>query len=455
MIRKLFGTDGVRGIAGQPPMDEATVFRLARAAASFFRDAMESADGTPRVIIGRDTRRSGLSLARAAAAGFVQSGWQAADAGIAPTPAVALAVKTGGAAAGIMVTASHNPAEYNGVKFFGPGGRKLTDEEEAAIESRLSEKESPQPDSPSGDGLTDTCGAATAHAAHLGELLPAGALAGWKLVVDCAHGATSVTAPRVLRRFGAEVIPLGVDPDGTNINVGCGSEHPETMANAVRDTGARLGLAFDGDGDRLVVADETGSVLAGDELLAVLAYHGHRCGWVKEPVLAATVMANLGLDELMESLGGRVVRTPVGDRYVGGAIRDHGLELGGEPSGHLMFPDIGPGGDGLAGAVRLLAILLKTGEPLSGLRTCLRLYPQKTASLRVREKIPLDQLARLREAILGTEDGLGSSGRVLVRYSGTEPLLRFLVEAREAAEVERHLLQLVKAAASDLSPVEG
>lgn len=439
--RKYFGTDGVRGAFGSDIMNEAFARLLGAAAARFLKER-----GVPagEVLIGRDTRGSGPVLERALAAGLATEGFKPVSLGVLPTPAVSYALRTRPAALGVVITASHNPASDNGIKFFTSTGVKLTDEDEARIEGLLPAEVADVPVAiESRDGEADYVAAAV-------RLLPAGALRGWKIVLDAAHGAACRTSPAVLRALGAEVEVIGAAPDGRNINDGVGSQHPEKLAAVVKSTGARLGIAHDGDADRCVLCDEHGEVLDGDELLTVLALHALRTGRLAASTLVVTVQSNLGVDAALRAAGGKVVRTAVGDRYVIERMMAEGFMLGGESSGHVICREVSPTGDGLVAALRLLAIMVETGEPLSKLRRALSRFPQKTAALTVREKKPLETLPALRAAIATLEGELGDRGRLLVRYSGTEPKLRLLVEGPDHATVEDAMARLAAAVRSDL-----
>jgi phosphoglucosamine mutase len=421
-------------------MNEAFAFRLGWSAAVW----SAAAGAAGEVLLGRDTRASGPSLLAAVAAGIAAAGPRPLSLGILPTPAVARAVQLRGSALGVVLTASHNPAADNGIKFFSRGGRKLTDTDEAAIESHLEAAPAPRVSAVPEDGR-----AVQEYRDWAATLLPAGALAGWRLVVDCAHGATVATTPDVLRRLGAEVIALGLAPDGLNINAGVGSEYPETLCATVQATGARLGLAHDGDGDRLVLCDETGARLDGDDLLTLLALDALDRGALPGRTLVVTEQSNLGIDAAVASRGGRVLRTPTGDRQVIARMRAEGATLGGETSGHIVCGDVSPTGDGLVAALRVLEVMLRRGEPLSRLRRQWVRFPQRTAALRVRDRPPLASLPALSAAIAAVEAGFAGRGRVLVRYSGTEPLLRLLVEGPTEAEVAGGLAALAAAARSE------
>ena len=437
MIRKYFGTDGVRGPYGGPVVNEVMAERLGQAAALWL--------GTKgRVLIGRDPRESGPALEAAVARGLTAGGAQPVSLGVAPTPAVARAVVTEGAALGVVITASHNPAGDNGIKFFGPGGVKLTDAEELRIEELLPDMLSASSVVPA---VADACGPYIAAASRL---LPAGALAGWRIVLDTANGASCVTSPAVLRALGAEVIGLGDAPDGKNINAGVGSEHPALLAARVKAERARLGVAHDGDGDRCVLCDELGGVLDGDEILTLLATHALANGTLVNRTLVVTVQSNLGVDAAIRAAGGRVVRTAVGDRYVGEGLRAEQATLGGESSGHIICSEISPTGDGLVAALKVIEVMRATGQPLSKLRRALTKFPQVTSALTVREKLPLELLPSLGATCRALEEELGPQGRVMVRYSGTEPKLRLLVEGPSKVRVQVGLARLEAAARYDL-----
>lgn len=442
--RRFFGTDGVRGTYGTPAMDETLAARLGAAAAAWAR--ARGAPSGARVLIGRDTRASGPALLAALARGVAAAGLTPVSLGIVPTPAVSLAVRAEGAPLGGVITASHNPAADNGLKFFGPGGLKLSDADEAAIEARLPAVPAPA----AAAGPVAEADGRTGYVAACQALLEPGALRGWRVVLDTAHGATCGTSPAVLRALGAEVVGLGDAPDGANINAGVGSEHPAALGAAVRAHGARLGIAHDGDGDRCVLCDELGGVLDGDEILTLLALDALRRGRLREHLLVVTVQSNLGVEVALAAAGGRVVRTPVGDRQVIARMLADGAVLGGESSGHVICADVAPTGDGLVAALRVLAVMRAGGRPLSELRGCLRKFPQASTALVVRAKLPLETLRGFSATLREVEAELGARGRVLARYSGTEPKLRLLVEGPEDAVVRAALARLVAAAQAEL-----
>ena len=442
MKRRYFGTDGVRGPYGSDLMNEDFAWRLGVAAARWLLE--NGASRGVRVLIGRDTRTSGASLTQALADGLAHGGGQPGTLGIVPTPAVAHAVLAHRAGLGVVVTASHNPASDNGIKFFGPKGLKLTDAEEARIEELLPARR----DDPRRSPLPLVDGAA-GYLGSIQRLLPL-RLAGWKIVLDSAHGATVHTSGRVLRALGAEVIALGAEPDGLNINAGVGSEHPALMCEAVKQHGARLGVAHDGDGDRCVLCDEHGEVLDGDEILTILALYALQQGRLAHHLLVVTQQSNLGVEAALAAAGGRVVRTPIGDRYVMERMRAEGASLGGESSGHIICTEVSSTGDGLVEALKVIEVMAATGRPLSELRRALTKFPQRSLALRVRVKKPLESLPALTGAVHRLETELGRRGRVLVRYSGTEAKLRLLVEGPTEAVVQAGLESLQVAARAEL-----
>ena len=461
MSRKFFGTDGVRGLYGGPVINEDFAARLGCAAAAWLRGVGErrgvrgfsldgerrQSRGVGRVLIGRDTRGSGAALEAAVASGLRAANAEPISLGIVPTPAVARAVRASGARLGIVITASHNPATDNGIKFFGANGLKLTDAQEEQIEhlmpSAVAVDARPLPAMLAERDYIDA----------VLPILPAAALIGWRLVLDTANGAACGTSPVVFRALGADVISIGDMPDGTNINDAVGSEHPEQLAARVVTAGARLGIAHDGDGDRCVLCDELGGVLDGDEILAILGTYALSRGALTKQTLVVTVQSNLGVDALIEAAGGRVVRSAVGDRYVMEKMLAEGATLGGESSGHIICSDISPSGDGLVAALKVIEVMLATGQPLSELRRRLTKFPQSTAALRVREKKPLQTMVRLAVAIATLEAELGPRGRVLVRYSGTEAKLRLLVEGPTDEVVSAGMVRLEAAVRAELDVV--
>ena len=446
MSRKYFGTDGVRGPYGSAIMNESFAWRLGAAAAKFALGQGASAGDT--VIIGRDTRASGESLERALSAGLASVGLKPVSTGVVPTPAVSLAVRLEQAVLGVVITASHNPAADNGIKFFGSSGIKLTDEAELSIEQLM-------PPAAPASGTFSAHASAFLDASSLYKktvtsLLPMITLKGWKVVLDTANGAAYATSRDVLTQLGAELVLIANEPDGTNINAGVGSQHPEKMAAAVKAGGARLGIAHDGDADRCILCDERGEVLDGDEILTLLALHALNEDHLVKRTLVVTVQSNLGVDAAIQAAGGHVLRTQVGDRYVIEQMLEVGATLGGESSGHVICADVSPTGDGLVAALKVIEVMLATGKPLSVLRQGLKKFPQLSAALTVKEKKPFEILKTLPAEIKAIEAELGSKGRVLVRYSGTEPKLRLLVEGSTDAIVLACLNRLKAATRADL-----
>jgi phosphoglucosamine mutase len=429
MGARLFGTDGIRGRANEGPLTAEGAKAFGRAVAVKF--------GAPgrAIAIGRDTRESGPMLEQAVATGIAEMGVNVVLLGVLPTPAIAVMSRQLKACAAVVISASHNPWEDNGLKLFNEHGFKCDDALELELEGLiLGEK----PRSAEKPGKIESLPDAAARYVELavatyGQGLD---LRGMKVVVDGGHGAAYETTPRVLRALGAEVIALNVAPNGTNINDGCGSTHPETMAAETLESKANIGLAHDGDADRLIICDETGSLLDGDEMLAVIGLDLLREGKLAKKTLVATVMSNLGLDECFATAGGTILRAGVGDRYVLEQMLAHDLNVGGEQSGHVILRDHNTTGDGLVTALELLRIMKRTGKPLSELRQGLRKYPQQLVNVKVRERIPLEQIPEIISEVRAVEKELGSNGRVLLRYSGTESKIRLLVETRDEAMLQ-------------------
>ena len=427
MIRRFFGTDGVRGRFGEDPVTPAFAEKLGRA-------LVRTLGGQPVVAVGRDTRVSGPALQDALVRGIASAGGGAKLLGVIPTPGVAAFVVEQGLDAGAVISASHNPAEDNGIKFFSRDGFKLPDETEARIESLLdSSGETTKPGGP--DVISDAVDIYVAHA--LRSLPRDFDLRGLKIALDCANGAAFEATPAALRALGAEVHAFHISPDGKNINSGCGSTVAVEISRLTKETAAQVGLSHDGDADRLLLCDETGDPLDGDELLAIAGLDLLKRGELPGNTIVATVMSNLGLDELFESNCGKVVRTAVGDRYVLEAMRAGGFVLGGEQSGHMIFLRHGTTGDGLVSALQILRVMKESGEPLSELRRVLRKYPQAQRAVTVKAKPPMNELPAVQAAIEAAEKALAPRGRVLVRYSGTEPKARILMEGRDAVLLEK------------------
>jgi phosphoglucosamine mutase len=446
MKRLYFGTDGVRGRFGDAVMNPDFVRKLANAAGRHM--AAKLGVTTPRALIGRDTRGSGPALEAAVAEGLVAAGWAVGLLGVVPTPAVSLAVRESKAQLGVVITASHNPADDNGVKFFASTGLKLPDAEEAAIEALL---ENQTVATVARGAIREVGEAKMLYMGMAAHLLHPGALAGWKIVLDTANGATCETSREVLESLGAELDLLGNAPDGRNINAGVGSEYPQQLAARVLATGARLGIAHDGDGDRAVFCDEKGVALDGDEVMTFLALGMLKRGELPGKTLVVTVQSNLGVDAALAAAGGRVVRTNVGDRYVSEALQREGAALGGESSGHFIFPLVSPAGDGLLAALSVLRVMRDTGKPLSELRKALKKFPQAQKALKLAAKPPLESLAGVQRVLREAEAALGGTGRVMIRYSGTEPKVRVLVEAQTAAAVAEWMAKSEAALRAELT----
>ena len=439
--RRWFGTDGIRGRVGKAPMTPEFVAAAGAAAGKFF--AKGKPGGT--VLVARDTRGSGPELETALAAGLESAGLKVLRVGVFPSGAAAMITPELGACAGAILSASHNPAEDNGLKFCRADGRKLEDEEEEQIEALLDLEHPPKVTAQAG-GRDFSCEpkALEAYRKRLKKGFgPDFSLQGLKVLVDAAHGAAWKTTPEILRGLGAEVEAMADRPDGKNINEGCGSEHPEKLIAAVKGKKGWIGIAHDGDADRLVLVDEEGERVDGDEVIAMAALDALERGALPGKTVVATVMSNLGLDEALAAKGGKVKRTPVGDRYVAAAMREGGWAVGGEASGHLLFTDVSPAGDGLLSALKILDLLKRKGQPLSEIRKGMKRYPQKLVNLKVRHKPAWESVPPLAAAMREMEKFLGKKGRILLRYSGTEPKVRLLVEADEEDKIRKVQERLV------------
>ncbi|HET6149259.1 MAG TPA: phosphoglucosamine mutase [Polyangia bacterium] len=436
--RKLFGTDGIRGVANKDPMTAEVALRLGQAVAQRFRHP----ERPGRIVIGKDTRLSGYMLESALQAGIVSAGADVMLVGPLPTPGIAFITWSMRADAGVVISASHNPFQDNGIKIFAADGFKLPDEVEADLERRMENIS----DGGRG-GLHDTAPDAIGKAIRIGDargryvqflknVFPKErTLDGIKVVVDCAHGAAYHTAPQVFEELGAHVIPLGVLPDGRNINEGVGALHPENMAAEVRRTGAQLGVALDGDADRVILADEKGTIVDGDEVMAILGMRMLERGTLPQKTVVATVMSNLGLERALAKRGGKLMRTAVGDRYVVEAMREKGLLLGGEQSGHIIFLDHATTGDGMVAALRVLAAMAETEQPLSELARIMTRYPQVLLNFAVAKKRPFEEMPAVTKIIASVESALGAEGRVVVRYSGTESKARVMIEGTDEVRI--------------------
>ena len=442
-MKSLFGTDGIRGRAGTFPLTHRDLRRVGLAAARLLLKHRRGRRPL-RILLVRDTRASGLVLGRAVADGFISYGAQVFDAGVLPTPSLACLVPRRGFDGGIVLSASHNPPAYNGVKFLTAHGTKWPDEWERAVEAGFDRVKGPEPSSARAGCLIPDPTAADEYFDFLKGTFPRGlTLRGMRLVLDCAHGATSVLAPRLLTSLGAEVTVIGNKPNGRNINVGCGSQHPESFLRLIRERRARAGMAFDGDGDRVVMGDERGRLCDGDHIIGMLAQDAASSNG---RTVVITVMANMGLRLALKRRGIRWIETAVGDRYVSEAMRRHHASLGGEQSGHIILNRYLQTGDGMLTAVHVLALLARIGKPLSALACCVKKYPQVLLNVPVRSKPPISQVRDLQEAIHEAEASLGERGRVLVRYSGTEPYLRIMMEGPMKAVLERRAKSIAQVA---------
>ncbi len=430
--RQLFGTDGIRGRANTHPMTAEVALKVGMAAALKFTRG----DHRHRVVIGKDTRLSGYMLEPALTAGFVSMGMDVVLVGPMPTPAVAMLTRTMRADLGVMISASHNPYEDNGIKLFGPDGYKLSDAVEAAIEEKcrngLADDLAPAGKLGRARRLEDARGRYTE---YVKQTFPRGLrLDGFKIALDCANGAAYKVAPEVIWELGADIVPIGVDPDGTNINKGCGSTDTDFLQSMTMAHNCNLGIALDGDADRLIVCDERGRVVDGDQIMALIASDWRRTGRLRGEGIVATVMSNLGLERFLSGQGLQLKRTPVGDRYVGEAIRELGWNLGGEQSGHLIFDDYATTGDGLIAALQVLAVLAASGKKASEVCRPFEPLPQRLKNVRFNGGAPLDD-GTVKQAIADGENRLAGVGRLLIRKSGTEPLIRVMAEGEDAALV--------------------
>jgi phosphoglucosamine mutase len=434
MAKQLFGTDGVRGIANMHPITTEMAMQLGRAAAYVFKHN----DRRSRIVIGKDTRLSGYMIENALAAGICSMGVDVLLVGPLPTPGIAFITASMRADAGVVISASHNPYQDNGIKFFARDGFKLPDELELKIEDlifsdRIDSLRPTADDVGKAFRVDDAIGR---YIVFLKHTFPRELdLTGLKIVLDCAHGAAYRVAPAVLEELGAEVFAYGVKPDGTNINAGCGSTHPEVISAAVREHGADLGIALDGDADRCIFVDEHGNEVDGDHIMAICAIDMIKRDALPQNTVVGTVMSNMGLDIALRQAGGRVVKTDVGDRYVVEEMRRNGYRFGGEQSGHLIFFDHNTTGDGMISALQILAILQQSGKPLSELASVMTALPQVLVNVRVRERRNITELPEVVKVIKNVENRLGDSGRVLIRYSGTEPLMRIMLEGQDQSEI--------------------
>lgn len=443
-MKRLFGTDGIRGIANIEPMTVEMAVKLGRAAAYFFKQR-KNKKGHHRILIGKDTRLSGYMIEGALTAGICSMGVDVLLVGPMPTPAIAFLTRSMRGDAGVVISASHNLFEDNGIKFFSEDGIKLPDEYEKEIEeiifSGIIENIRP-----TGNTLGKAYRIDDAEGRYIEfakNTIPKGMdFEGLKVVLDCANGAAYKITPTVFQELGASIVTLGNKPDGVNINLGCGSLHPEKVQKEVIESGADAGLAHDGDADRVIFVDEKGEVVDGDKVMAMCALDMKRDGVLKNDTLVTTIMSNAGLEAAMQEAGIKVIRTAVGDRYVLEEMMRSDCNLGGEQSGHLIFSDYNTTGDGLITALKVLTLMKKTGKSLSELSSCMQTFPQRLVNIRVREKKDIDSIPEINRVIRDSEKILEGKGRIVVRYSGTEPLLRIMVEGDKEDKINSIVVEI-------------
>ena len=445
-MRKLFETDGVRGIANKYPMTPEMAMKIGQAV-SFI---LQKKGHQPRVVIGKDTRLSGYMLESALVAGITSMGADAITIGPFPTPGIAFITTNLDADAGIVISASHNPFEDNGIKIFSKTGFKLTDEQEIEIEElvfskKISDKLSAPADLGKAYRETDALGR---YIVFLKQTFPKNlSLEGMKIIIDCANGATYKVAPLLFKEMRANLVALNTSPDGMNINLNCGALHTEGLAKKVLEFNADIGLAFDGDGDRLIVVDEKGNIVSGDQVMAICTKDLKTEGMLKNNILVTTVMSNMGLSIALEKMGVEQVKSKVGDRYVLEGMQKKDAVIGGEDSGHIIFLDHHTAGDGILSALQLLAVMKKKNKPVSELAKVMKVFPQITVNVNVKSKPPLEEQREIMDAIKEVEKALGNKGRVLVRYSGTQAMCRVMVEGPTKKETEvfaRTIAEVIK-----------
>lgn len=434
--RKLFGTDGIRGIAGEPPLDAKTIYSAGLALGhSLGRDA-----AAPRVLLGRDTRASGPWIAATLAAGLRAAGTQVESAGVITTPAVAFLARKHGFAAGVVISASHNPWHDNGIKLFGGDGYKLPDAVELGIEEEILQHAArvEAPDLATLPAVEDNATLREDYIQFLIDSVPELKLDGLRIVADCANGAAAAIAPELFAKLGGDVTLLNIAPDGRNINAGCGALHPQWVAAEVVSRGAVLGLTFDGDADRCMLAGAQNNIVNGDAILLMSARDLKARGLLKGDLVVATTMSNMGLEAALKRSGIKMLRATVGDRYVLEQMQQHDAALGGEQSGHILFPHLATTGDGLLTALVVLDLMARSGKSIEELTADLKVFPQAIVNVKVREKRPLEGIPAVAEKIRAAEEELKDNGRVVIRYSGTEPLARVMIEAESDEAMRRH-----------------
>ncbi len=450
--RKLFGTDGIRAVAGESPLDPTTIFATGLALAHSLRKNGKE----PRVLLGRDTRESSPWIAATLAAALREAGAHVESAGVVTTPAVAFLTHTHGFHAGVVVSASHNPWQDNGIKLFGGDGFKLPDAVELAIEEEILQQAAriQAPDPGSLPPVEDNPTLQSDYIQFLIDAVPGLSLASLKIVADCANGAAAAIAPELFRRLNptdrADMTLLNIAPNGRNINAGCGALHPEYVAKEVKARGADLGLTFDGDADRCMLAGAPGNVINGDAILLMAGRDLKTRGLLKGNLVVATTMSNMGLEAALKRSGIGMLRAPVGDRYVLEEMQKHDAALGGEQSGHILFPHLATTGDGLLTALVVLDLLARSGKSIEELTADLKVFPQTIINVRVSEKKPLAAIAAVQAAIRVAEEALKDTGRVVIRYSGTEPLARVMIEAEDEAAMKKHAEAIAEAIRTEL-----
>ncbi len=449
--RKLFGTDGIRGVAGEPPLDARTIYATGLALGHSLRNRHEA-----KVILGRDTRESSGWIASTISDALRKTGVSVQSAGVVPTPAVAFLARTHGFDAGVVISASHNPWRDNGIKLFGPDGFKLPDSLEASIEEEILRhaEEAVAPEVSILPDVEDNLALADDYIQFLIDCVPALKVNGLRIVADCANGAASAVAPKLFARLGAQIPAafalLNIAPDGRNINDECGALHPRWVAAEAQKHRATMGLTFDGDADRCMLTGAHGNVINGDGILLMAARDLKARGMLTGDLVVATTMSNMGLEAALKRSGVRMMRAPVGDRYVLEQMQQHDAALGGEQSGHILFPHLATTGDGILTALVILDLVARTGKTLDELTADLKVFPQVIINVKVREKKPLEEIAAVASRIQEAEEELKDSGRVVIRYSGTEALARVMIEAESEEAMRRHADAIASAIRSEL-----
>ncbi|MGA9070628.1 MAG: phosphoglucosamine mutase [Terracidiphilus sp.] len=446
--RKLFGTDGIRAVAGKYPLDAATIYATGLALGHSLRNTAAE----PRVILGRDTRESGPWIAATLAAGLRETGVRVESACVVPTPAIAYLARTHGFQAGVVISASHNPWQDNGIKLFGADGFKLADGVELAMEEEILHHaaNSDAPDPATLPAVEDNPAFQADYIQFLINCVPGLTLAGLRIVADCANGAAAAVAPELFQRLGGQVTLLNVAPDGHNINLDCGALHPGFVAAEVSARGAELGLTFDGDADRCMLAGAHNNVINGDAILLIAARDLKERGLLAGDLVVATTMSNMGLEAALKRSGIKMLRAPVGDRYVLEQMQQHHAALGGEQSGHILLPHLATTGDGLLTALVVLDLIARSGKTIDELTADLKVFPQVIVNVKVRERKPLESIPAVAAAIRAADEALKETGRVVIRYSGTEPLARVMIEAESEAAMRLHADAIADAIRAEL-----